>query len=195
MEGGNSTGVDLASLIAGDAAEWSRFVDLYLPVVYSAVRNTLQGAWRERIAAEVGDLAQDVFLQLCRNDFRLLRTFDPGRASLRTWIALVSRTCALSAVRRRRVATLPLLDGLDLPAPAGEPTVSVRIPEGLLAPKERLVLHLLYDRELGTDEVATLLGITRQTVRSAHHKALVKLRRHFGEEAPEGAAREPGEEQ
>jgi DNA-directed RNA polymerase specialized sigma24 family protein len=38
---------------------------------------------------------------------------------------------------------------------------------------------MLYDREMEVSEIAAALGIDRQTVRSAHHKAMVKLRAHF----------------
>jgi RNA polymerase sigma-70 factor (ECF subfamily) len=38
---------------------------------------------------------------------------------------------------------------------------------------------MLYDREMDVAEVAAALGIDPQTVRSAHHKAIVKLRTHF----------------
>ena len=38
---------------------------------------------------------------------------------------------------------------------------------------------MLYDREMDVAEVAQLLGLDPQTVRSAHHKAMLKLRAHF----------------
>ena len=39
-------------------------------------------------------------------------------------------------------------------------------------------------RERDVAEVAQLLKIDAQTVRSTHHKALLRLREHFGGEAP-----------
>ena len=38
---------------------------------------------------------------------------------------------------------------------------------------------MLYDKEMDVAEIATALGIDPQTVRSAHHKAMLKLRAHF----------------
>ena len=38
---------------------------------------------------------------------------------------------------------------------------------------------MLYDREMDVAEIARALGIDPQTVRSAHHKAMIKLRAHF----------------
>jgi hypothetical protein len=37
----------------------------------------------------------------------------------------------------------------------------------------------LYDRDMDVSEVAFALAIDPQTVRSAHHKAMIKLRAHF----------------
>jgi len=45
-----------------------------------------------------------------------------------------------------------------------------------------LVLELLYRRELEVAEAAEMLGVDPQTVRSTHHKAMIKLRAHFKEE-------------
>ncbi len=60
--------------------------------------------------------------------------------------------------------------------------VKIDIPPGLLSPRQALVLEMLYPREMEVAEVAETLGIDPQTVRSTHHKALVKLRAHFHEE-------------
>lgn len=54
----------------------------------------------------------------------------------------------------------------------------VRIPAGLLSPRQALVLELLYRRDLEVADAAEIMGVGRQTVRSMHHKALVKLRTH-----------------
>jgi RNA polymerase sigma-70 factor (ECF subfamily) len=62
----------------------------------------------------------------------------------------------------------------------------VRIPVGLLSPRQALVLELLYQRDLTPGEAAEVIGIDPQTVRSMHHKALVKLRAHFQAEMGEG---------
>ncbi len=57
--------------------------------------------------------------------------------------------------------------------------VRVKIPSGLLSPRQALVLELLYRRDLEVADAAAIMGVDRQTVRSMHHKALAKLRTHF----------------
>jgi len=54
------------------------------------------------------------------------------------------------------------------------------LPEALLSPRQREILALLYDRDMDVAEIAAKLAIDAQTVRSMHHKAMVKLRAHFG---------------
>ena len=59
---------------------------------------------------------------------------------------------------------------------------TIRIPDGLLSPRQSLVLQLLYEKEMEVAEIAAMLAVDAQTVRSTHHKALVKLRAYFGQD-------------
>jgi RNA polymerase sigma factor (sigma-70 family) len=169
---------DLAALVAGSKPAWDRFVARYAGLIVSAIRRVLGPG------SEVDDIAQDVFLRLCKDDYRLLRQFDPARAGLTTWLTIVARSVAHDAIRRRRAPTQTLEDTPEA-AFAVEPrlTETVKIPPGLLSPRQQLVLTMLYDREMEVGEIAETLAIDAQTVRSTHHKALVKLRAHFGENA------------
>ena len=60
-----------------------------------------------------------------------------------------------------------------------EPVRKLKLPEALLSPRQREILAMLYDREMDVADIAKMLGIDPQTVRSAHHKAMLKLRAHF----------------
>jgi DNA-directed RNA polymerase specialized sigma subunit len=73
---------------------------------------------------------------------------------------------------------------MDIPMEEETPPPSVEIPSELLSTRQRLVMHLLYDKELAVSNVAEMLSVDAQTVRSTRHKALVKLRRHFGVQQP-----------
>ena len=126
------------------------------------------------------DAAQDVFVRLCANDFRLLKTYDPARAGLSTWLAVVSRSAAVDFARRRRQATSPI-DEVPESALAVEDrhVEKLKIPDGLLTERQTLILKCLYDEERDVAEIAQLLKIDAQTVRSTHHKALVAAARTF----------------
>jgi RNA polymerase sigma-70 factor (ECF subfamily) len=110
----------------------------------------------------------------------LLRRYDANRAALSTWLTIVTRSAAHDAVRRRRMKTQPIEETAE-EALAVEPRIrdAVAIPDALLSPRQALVLSLLYDREMDVSEVALALGVEAQTVRTTHHKALLKLRAHF----------------
>jgi RNA polymerase sigma factor (sigma-70 family) len=163
------------TLLRGEKAAWDAFVRRYGGLVVAAVRGVAMAQ------PEVEDLTQEVFVRLCKDDFRLLRSYDPERASLSTWITIVARSTARDGLRRRRAETVPLdaVPEAQLAIDPVEPVEKLKLPEALLSPRQREILAMLYDREMDVAEIARALGIDPQTVRSAHHKAMVKLRAHF----------------
>jgi RNA polymerase sigma factor (sigma-70 family) len=163
------------ALLRGEKAAWDAFVRRYGGLVVAAVRGVAMAQ------PEVEDLTQEVFVRLCKDDFRLLRGYDPARASLSTWITIVARSTARDGLRRRRAETVPLdfVPEAQLAVDPVEPVQKLKLPEALLSPRQREILAMLYDREMDVAEIAKVLAIDPQTVRSAHHKAMVKLRAHF----------------
>ncbi|MGH7046436.1 MAG: RNA polymerase sigma factor [Stellaceae bacterium] len=167
------------ALTRGDKGAWKVFVRRYAGLVTAAVRGVA------RDPNDIEDLVQEVFLRLCRSDFRLLRGYDPSRAGLSTWITIVARSTARDAMRRRRPVAVPI-EAVPEGWLAVDPVVPVarlKLPDALLSPRQREILTMLYDREMEVAEIARLLGIDPQTVRSAHHKAMIKLRAHFKTDA------------
>lgn len=166
--------VDLAALVRGDKPAWAAFVRRYAGLILSAVR----GVARDPGDAE--DLAQEVFLRLCKDDFRLLKTYDSARAGLSTWLTIVARSTARDAGRRRQLKLTPL-DAVPEAALSvtDAPREQIKLPDELLSPRQKLVLTMLYEREMEVPEIAAALRVDPQTVRSTHHKAMLKLRSHF----------------
>lgn len=171
---------DLQALLAGDKAAWDRFVARYTAVIFAAVRRRLVPAGR---TADAEDVVQDVFVKLCQHDFRLLRSYDAARAKVTTWLTVVANSAAVDHLRRLRRRTEDI-EAMPESILAVDPVVheTVKIPDGLLSPRQALVLELLYQRDMTPAEV---IGIDPQTVRSMHHKALAKLRAHFQAELGE----------
>jgi RNA polymerase sigma factor (sigma-70 family) len=165
----------LAALLDGDKRSWTAFVQRYAALIVAAVRSVAP------MTSDVEDLTQEVFVRLCKDDFRLLRTYDETRASLSTWITIVARSTARDALRRRRPNSVPIdtVPEAHLKVEAIEPVPKLKLPETLLSPRQREILGMLYDGEMDVAEIATALRIDPQTVRSAHHKAMLKLRAHF----------------
>jgi RNA polymerase sigma factor (sigma-70 family) len=168
----------LAALLSGDRRAWAAFVRRYAALVVAAVRGVAPSP------SDIEDLTQEVFVRLCKDQYRLLRSYDATRASLSTWITIVARSTARDALRRRRPNLVPIdtVPEALLKVDAVEPSSKLKLPEALLSPRQREILGMLYDGEMEVAEVAGALGIDPQTVRSAHHKAMLKLRAHFKSE-------------
>jgi len=163
------------ALLNGDSAAWASFVRRYGGLIVAAVRGVAL------TPGDIEDLTQEVFVRLCKDNFRLLRTYDAARAAMSTWLTIVARSTARDALRRRRADSVPIeaVPEAQLAVDFVEPVRKLKLPEALLSPRQREILAMLYDREMEVAEIAQALGIDPQTVRSAHHKAMIKLRVHF----------------
>ena len=77
-----------------------------------------------------------------------MRTYDPGRARLTTWLTVVATSTAIDHLRRTSRATTPL-DQVPESRIAVEPKVPerIKIPPELLSPRQAVVLDMLYRRQ------------------------------------------------
>ena len=179
----------LQAYLAGQAGAADALASHYRGLIYAIVSRILLNRSAMDPGADAEDLVQEVFLRLFKDNGRLLRTYDPGKASFATWLGIVARSTALSLVRRKRLFVQELDTEQHSPvaqeAEAPEPLPP--IPAELLTARQKLVLQLVFERSLSVEEAAKTLGIDAQTVRSTKHKALERLRQHFG--APENLLR------
>ena len=123
----------IEALTRGENGAWEAFVRRYAGLIVAAVRTIA------REPGEVEDLTQEVFLRLCKNDFRLLKSYDPARAGMSTWITIVARSTARDAMRRHRPVAVPIEavpEGLLAVDPV-EPVRKLKLPEALLSPRQR----------------------------------------------------------
>jgi len=173
--------IDLAKLTAGDKETWDRFVGRFSPVIYAAVGKTLRKSIPRIGQEDVEDVAQAVFFRLVRRDFRLLKKYDPSRASMVTWLTIISRSGAIDWLRKRKPPTISLDEHeMDVPAPpAPRREAEIELPPGLLTGRQELILKLIFEKGLNSGEIADILRINPQTVRSTKHKAITKLRKFF----------------
>ena len=175
----------LAKCLQGQKWAWDAFVQRYAPVIMAAVQRILSARGLAPDQQKAEDISQDVFVRLIKDDFRLLKTYDPSRASLPTWLTIIARSSAIDSLRRRRLRTVPLDKAPPIAAPPSQPSEPASavqlLPVGLLTPRAKLILHLLFDRRMDTPDIAKLLRISAQTVRSTRHKAIGRLRGHFAD--------------
>ena len=149
---------------------------LLVPAYRRRVFGLAYSILRDRAAAE--DVAQDVFVKL----WQVLDGYD-GRGRLSTWIYSITRNASISALRRRRrTASLsdPVIGAevdathwVDDAAPRHDPALW-RLVEGL-PDAQRQVVTLYYQDERSTDEVADMLGMPVNTVKTHLHRARARL--------------------
>jgi RNA polymerase sigma-70 factor (ECF subfamily) len=183
---------------AGDPRAMDALVDRHGASVYAFVRRTLG----DTAASE--DITQEVWLRVVRH----AGGFD-GRSRFTTWLFTVTRNACMDHLRRkqrrggRRSAPAPD-DGFafeDLAAPGPplleqvahrELTEWVEEAVGQLPDAQREVFLLREQTDLTFTEVAGLLEVPRETVKSRMRYALAQIRRYVRKrsrrevEAPHG---------
>lgn len=129
-----------------------------------------------RSPADAEDLAQEAFVRL----WRALPLYD-GRASFSTWLYVIARNACLSELRRRGVRpTTPLDDVAEpaAPAPAGcgrDLRLDCETLVETLPEPQRQVVRLFYLEDRSYEQVAEMLGMPINTVRSHLHRARRRL--------------------
>jgi RNA polymerase sigma factor (sigma-70 family) len=178
---------DVALVQAGEKKAWDRFVEKFAGLVYAASWRTIRMKTERASEEDAKDAAQEVFLRLVRDDFRLLKTYNPEKASLSTWLTIVARSTAIDHLRRHapKAKFTPLDE--DMPdetargiSDAFDGGLLGDLPPGLLSEGQRRVLTMLYEEDLDVAEAAAALNVQAQTVRSLKHQALTRLRAHYG---------------
>jgi RNA polymerase sigma-70 factor, ECF subfamily len=160
---------------------FERLVPAYRRRVFGLAYSIL----RDRAAAE--DLAQEVFVKL----WQALPRYD-GRAQLSTWIYAITRNAAISALRARRRSVslsdrsvLEEAEGIAA-APAGGPDeAALRRGIGDLPAAQRQAITLYYLDERPVAEVAEMMGLPVNTVKTHLHRARAKLASALGAAAGE----------
>lgn len=142
---------------------------------------------RDRAAAE--DLAQEVFVKL----WQALPRYD-GRAKLSTWIYAITRNAAVSALRARRrsvslsdAAILAEVEGLAAEAGPDPGDLDLRRRIEALPEKQRQAITLYYLDERPVEEVAEMMGLPANTVKTHLHRARARLAEALGVAAGEVA--------
>ncbi|MFI0418176.1 RNA polymerase sigma factor [Spongiactinospora sp. 9N601] len=142
------------------------------------------------------DNAEDVVAETFLVAFRKRASYDPARATVRSWLYGIA-TNLIGRQRRLEVRTLRALarHGVDPDAPGHEDRVAVRVSAQSLRPslaaavaaldrRDRDVLLLVALAGLSHEEVAAALGIPYGTVGSRLSRARRKLRGSLGSANP-----------
>ncbi|MGE0706075.1 MAG: RNA polymerase sigma factor [Vicinamibacterales bacterium] len=161
----------LARARAGEAGAFGELVRDHQGLVFSLARHFT----RNREAAE--DLAQDVFLELYRS---IMRIESPDH--LVFWLRRVtSHRCIDLARRQAHRAEVNVADVPERPSPAlalPDPFLGERLRQLVneLAPAPRIVVALRFQEDLDPREIAGILDMPVNTVKSHLRRAIEQLR-------------------
>lgn len=164
----------VAAMARGDRAALARIYSRYGGLLLALALRIL----RERNEAE--DLLHDVFLEA----WRCAKDFDPERGSVRTWLAIRTRSRALDRKKSARVSRNAGDTGLDtLSSSASQPSPDApRVRDALatLTPEQRRVVDLAYFEGMSCSEIAAKIGVPIGTVKSRLAAGLHRLREALG---------------
>ena len=129
---------------------------------------------RDRMRAE--ELAQDVFLRLYQHLDEL-----ESEAHAVFWLRRVTTQRCIDEARRRKRRPEVALDEMEPPAAPthpGDPLLHEHLRRlvGSLPESARMIVLLRYQEDLGPAEIANVLGMQVNTVKSQLHRAIETLR-------------------
>ncbi|MCL4818010.1 MAG: sigma-70 family RNA polymerase sigma factor [Vicinamibacteria bacterium] len=158
----------LQRIAAGDRSALAELYDRHAGLVLALCLRIL----RDRAEAE--EVMQEVFLQAWRQADR----YDPARASVTSWLAVIARSRALDRVRRRVARREAPEEAIPAAGEAPRTAEAIAVREALraLPPAQRLALELAYYEGLTQVEIAERTGEPLGTIKTRMRAALLKLR-------------------
>jgi RNA polymerase sigma-70 factor (ECF subfamily) len=165
------------SLRAGQAAALGVLYDRHAGLVYGLALQVLGNS------QEAEDLTQDIFLTFAKGS-----SYDPNRGSLRTFLAILTRSRAIDRVRARtsqqklvdrvhpdRQQAVAANSPLDYVFQS-EQSQAVREALSQLSESQQQILRMAYYDGLSQSEIAKQLEIPLGTVKARARRGLLKLR-------------------
>ena len=165
------------ALKAGQTAALGILYDRHAGLVYGIALKVLENP------QEAEDLTQDIFL-----NFVKIGSYEPSRGSLRTYLAILTRSRAVDRVRSRRntrellkkwghsreseTATDSLLEKVS----RSEQSQEVKAALAQLSDEQQQILRMAYYDGLSQSEIANQLEIPLGTVKARARRGLLKLR-------------------
>jgi RNA polymerase sigma-70 factor (ECF subfamily) len=165
------------ALRGGDSDALGVLYDRHSGLVYGLALKVLGNS------QEAEDLTQDIFLNLAK-----VGAYNPRRGSLRTFLAILTRSRAVDRVRSRTARhralerwgpESQLHQPLDSPLEQifqHEQSQEVRAALAQLADNQQQILRLAYYDGLSQSEIAAQLNIPLGTVKARARRGLLKLR-------------------
>ncbi|MBE9060715.1 sigma-70 family RNA polymerase sigma factor [cf. Phormidesmis sp. LEGE 11477] len=167
------------ALCAGDSAALGQLYDRHASLVYGISLNMLGNT------QEAEDLTQDIFIKIVES-----KRYDPTRGSLRTFLAVLTRSRSLDRLRSRQSARRSQqklessyaaspntsLDPATQNVLENEQSETVRTALSQLSVAQRQALQLAYYDGLSQSDIASRLNAPLGTIKARTRRGLLKLR-------------------
>jgi len=171
----------------GDRAAFARLMQAFQGPVYNLCYRMLGNA------AEAEDATQETFLRV----YTRLNTYSQAH-KLSSWVLSIASHYCIDRLRRRRGETVSLNEepvaavlpaheaGPEESALTAEAREAVQAAVNRLDPAYRVPLILRYWHDLSYAEIADVMGLTVQAVKSRLHRARLQMEAAATSEAPLG---------
>lgn len=169
------------------ARAWEDFVDRFMGLVVHVVSHTAQARSVRLTADDRDDLCSEVFLNVIKDDFGILRRFR-GQSSLATYLTVVTRRIVVKRMMQKKMAT-PLTEGAagraarDVADRGPQPEQRVsdheeveRLIEGLGEGEARIV-RMYHLEGKSYQEISRLAGVSENSIGPILSRARSKMRR------------------
>jgi RNA polymerase sigma-70 factor (ECF subfamily) len=165
---------------------WNDFVDRYVGLIYHVIHHVSHARSITLSAADIEDIAAEIFLGIVDDDYGVLRRFK-GSSSLPTYLTVVARRiCVREVIKRHRESELghsqahrAVLTNED----GGDEAESIATAEEVermlenLTEREAEVVRLYHLKYLNYRQIGKQLGIPENSVGPILAKARQRLRR------------------
>lgn len=170
----------IARVAAGDERAFASLYDQLASTVFGVVKRVL------RDGAQAEEVTQEVFVEIWRQAGR----FEPGRASVRTWAAMIAHRRAVDRVRSEQAHRNrhEHMAHARQPVPLAPDELTVELEDGArarqamqaLSPVQREALELAFYDGLTHIQIADHLGLALGTVKTRIRDGLIRLRAAMG---------------
>jgi RNA polymerase sigma-70 factor, ECF subfamily len=162
---------------------WGDFVDRFLGLVVHVVHHTAQSRSIRLNAADVEDLAHEVFVVIFDNDLAVLRRFR-GRSSLAPYLTVVARRVVVRELLKRPASASLREAGQQRSSQNETPGVEQRISDleeverllDLLSGPTAEIVRLYHLDGLSYREISDRTGLAENTIGPTLSRARAKMR-------------------
>lgn len=177
----------LERCLARKARAWEDFVDRFMGLIIHVIQHSAHARSIRLTPEDRDDLCAEVFLNLLKDDFAILRHFR-GQSSLATYLTVVARRIVVKELLGRKPSA-PLKEPAPrrpVPQPVGKPSeAESRLEdreevEGLLEElegPEAQVVRMFHLEGKSYAEISLALGIPENSIGPILSRARVKMRR------------------